>query len=236
MTVMHSKWDEGQLIFYDSTEPQRYVDAFGPDVVKFIDEFVQTPFSAANAPACYTTTLVNLSTVALEAGATGGNLLITTAGAENDGATVQALGEAFKLAAGKQCYFGTRIAISDATESDFLVGLFITNATPLTAVTDGVYFRKIDGTTTMNFVLEKDNGETATAYGSALVAATYYTLEWYFDGTNVDWWVNGVLQTRPVVTNLPDDEWLTPGIEFLTGAVAAITCRVDWIRAIQITA
>jgi hypothetical protein len=39
-----------------------------------------------------------------------------------------------------------------------------------------------------------------------------------------------------VTTNLPNTEYLTPSVQVLTGAVASITGRVDWIRAIQINA
>lgn len=240
--VMHSKWEDGQLVFYDSTEPQRYVEAFGPDVTKFVEEFVNTPFAGADAPAAWTTTLVEDgagdTTVALEtATGVGGVLLITADANDNDGANLCALGEAFLLASGKECYFGAKIKISEATQSDFLVGLTVRTTDALGGVTDGVYFRKVDGSTTMNMVLEKDSSETATAYGTAIEGDTWYTLEWYFDGTNVDWWVNGVAQTRPVTTNLPDDAYVTPTLHFLNGAAGAgKTLRADWIRAIQVNA
>jgi len=240
MGSLYSKWVGEQLVFYDGTASQRWLDAQGPDVAKFLEEFVRTPFASADTLAGWTTTLVEDgggdTTVALEAGAAGGVLLITTDAADNDGANLQAQGEAFLLASGKECYFGAKFKISEATQSDFLVGLCITDTDLLGAMTDGVYFRKVDAGTTMNFVLEKDGSETATAYGSAIVADTWYTLEFYFDGTNVDWWVNGTLQTRPATTNLPDDEYLTPSVQVLTGSAAAITGRVDWIRAIQINA
>lgn len=231
--TLHSKWLGGQLVFYDSTEPQRSVAAIGPDMAQWVEEFVQTPFASANNIATCTTTLVGSSTAALEAGATGGVLLITTGGTEDNGANIQALGESFKLAAGKECYFGAKFKISEATQSDFLIGLAITTTGALGGVTDGLYFRKVDATTTMNLVLEKDSTETETAYGTGLSADTWYTVEWYFDGTSVAWYVNGTEQTAPVTTNLPDDEWLSPIVQFLTGATAAITMRVDWIRVFQ---
>lgn len=237
---MHSKWLGGALVFYDDSEPQRFLDAFGPSICKFIEEFVNTPFASADNMAAWKTTLVETggggdTTLALEAGAEGGVLLVTTDNADNDGANVQALGEAFKLASGKECYFGCKFKISEATQSDFLIGLVITDGENdmLGGVTDGVYFRKVDGATTMNFVLEKNTSETATAYGTAIEADTWYTVEFYFDGTDVDWYVNGVEQTAPVTTNLPDDEFLTPSFQFLTGTTSAITMRVDWMRAIQ---
>jgi hypothetical protein len=237
MSSLYSKWVNEQLVFFDGANSQRWLDAIGPDVVKVMEDFAHTPFASADNMAAFTTTLTGASTAALEAGATGGVLLLTTAGTEDDGLNIQAQGEAFLLASGKECYFGAKIKISAATESEVVIGLCITDTTLLGGMTDGIYFRKPDGGTTMSFVLEKGSAETATAYGSAIVADTWYTLECYFDGTNIDWWVNNVLQTRPVTTNLPNTEYLTPSIAWLNGATAGgPIMRVDWIRAIQINA
>lgn len=236
MTVKFKILDQNML-FIDGTQPQRILDAWGPGVAKHIEDFISTPFASADNMAAYTTTLTESgsgeTTVALTAGATGGALLITTDNAENDGANIQLQGEAFKPVSGLELYFGIKFQISSATESDFLFGLCITDTDVLGAVTDGVYFRKNDGTTTCNFVLEKNSTETSTT-AVTIAAATDYTLEFYFDGTNVYFWVDGVLGEAPVTTNLPDDEWLTPTIAFLTGTTAAITCSVDWIRTLQI--
>jgi hypothetical protein len=241
MGSLMTKWVGSQLVYYDAGATERWLDAVGPDVVKFLDDFTNTPFAGADSPAAYTTTLVevgdNQTTVALEAGAASGVLLITCDENDNDGVNIQAQGEAFLLASGKECYFGAKIKIDEATESDFLVGLTITTTDALGGVTDGVYFRKIDTSTTMNFVLEKGSAETATAYGTAIAADTWYTLEFYFDGTNVDWYVNGALQTQPVTTNLPNTEWLSPIVHMLNGVEGgSLVGRVDWIRAIQINA
>lgn len=241
MANLHAKRLYGNLVYYDRSTQYRWLDAIGDGVHKFIDHFVYTPFDGADSPAAYTTTLVEggagETTVALKDGADGGVLLITTDAAENDGANIQAKGEAFKFTgSNKQIYFGARFKISEATQSDYLLGLCITDTDLLGGMTDGLYFRKVDGSTTMAFVLEKDSTETATNYGTAIAADTWYTLEFLWDGTNVDWWVNGVEQTRPATTNLCNDEWLTPSIHVLTGAAAAITAEADWIRAIAVSA
>ena len=234
--AIRTRFTRNSIIFLDG---QTWCDAFGPSVVKFIDEFVYTPFDGADNPAAYTVTLVEAgageSTLALKAGADGGTLLITTDAAEDDGVNLQAKGEAFKPLT-YPIYFGCRFKISEATQSDFLIGLCITDTDLLGGVTDGVYIRKVDASTTMAFVLEKDSTETSTNYGTAVAADTWYKFEFYFDGTNIDWYLNDTLQTRPVTTNLPNDEFLTPSVHFLTGAAAAITIEVDYLRAIQILA
>lgn len=218
----------GRLVFADG---QRWYLAVGDNVCQWEEHFVALKL-AANAPYGWTTTRVGATTIATEDGA-GGLLLITTAGAENDGANLQVVNEAFKLAAGKPCYFGIRFKISDATQSDFLLGLCITDTDLLGGLSDGVYFRKVDGSTAITSVIEKDTSETES--GTLLACDTdRHTYELIFDGSVVDFWVDGVAQTRLAQTNLPDDEDLTPSIHVLTGDNAVITAEVDWIRTIQI--
>jgi hypothetical protein len=236
---MHSKWVQGNLVFYDSQYEQRWLDAIGPTITKVLEEFVATPFSAADSPSGYTTTEVDVglgdTTVTLLAATIpGGHLVIAAAQNENDGAQIQRLGEAFLLANNKPCYFGARFKVSEATQSDFDIGLCITNAALLGGMTEGVYFEKVDGSTTCNFVLENGSAPTATAV-LTVVANTFYTVEFVWNGAAIDSWVDGVLQTRPALTNLPQAQTLTPSIAFLSGAAGAgKTMTIDWVRAIQI--
>jgi hypothetical protein len=236
MADVHSKWVQGNLVFYD-TYLYRWLDAIGSGVTKVLEHFQYPAFASADTLAGWTTTLVEAgdgdTTLALVQGSDLGELLITTDGSENDGANLQVTGEAFKLASGKPCYFGCRWKTGEATQSDIFVGLSITNTNILGGVSDSIGFRKVDGSTTMNALLEKDATET-TATALTVVANTYYTTEFFFDGTNVDFFVDGVQLTRPAMTNLPDDEYLTPSIHFLSGNAAAETMTIDWIRCIQI--
>lgn len=234
--ALHAKYYRNNFIYYDGPS---WIDVIGPNVVKVSEHFTQTPFASADNMAGWTTTLVEAgagdSTVALMGGADGGQLLITTDAADNDGVTIQLQGEAFK-ALTYPIYFGCRFQVDEATQNDFLIGLCITDTDLLGGMTDGIYFRKVDASTTMSFVLEKNSTETVTNYGTAIAANTWYTIEFYFDGTNVDWFVNGVLQTRPAITNLCDDEHLTVSVHFLTGEAVAHTMNIDFIRAFQILA
>lgn len=236
----NSKWIKGNLIFHDGApNKQRWLQGIGAEVAQFVDTFVNTPFEAADTPGAYTTTLVEAgageTTVALKAGATGGALLITADANENDGANIQAKGEAFKLTGSNPCYFGVSLQTNDATQTDILVGLTITDTTVLGGVTDGVYFECLDGSTDINFVLEKDSTETTSAAAQGTLADdTDVILEFCYNGTSIDSYVNGTLQTRLATTNLPDDEFLTPTIAFLTGEAVANTCTVNWIRCLQV--
>ncbi len=237
MTNMHSKRIKGNLVFYD-TNHQRWIDAIGPDVTKYILNTAALPTDDTTGdPAEWTLTAVEVGAGNSTAVLSNNTLLLTTAANENDGPSIQLKGEAFDLASGNYTYFGTSFQASEATQSDFLIGLCITDTTLLGGMTDGIYFECLDGSTDINFVLEKDSTETTSASAIGTFAdATDIILEFLFDGTNVDCWVNGTLQTRLATTNLPDNEQLTPSIEFLTGAASAETLTVNWLRAIQINA
>ena len=237
MGQLHSEYKRGNLVYYDQYL-HRWLDAIGIDVTKYILNPAALPTDDTTGdPTEFTLTPVEAGAGNSTAVLSDNTLLITTAGNENDGVNLQLKGEAFDLASNNLTYFGIKFQASEATQSDFLVGLCITDTTLLGGMTDGVYFECLDGSTDINFVLEKDSTETTSASAVGTFAdATDVVLEFVFDGTNVDAWVNGTLQTRLATTNLPDDEQLTPSIAFLTGAASAETLTVKEFRAIQINA
>jgi hypothetical protein len=235
MANLHSKRIKGNLAFYD-THHKRIVDAFGPDVVKYVDDFVTLPVDDTTGdPTAFTMTVVEAGagdTTVTSANVAGGALLITTDANENDGANLQLNGESFKLVSGNPLYFGARLKVSDATQSDFFIGLAITDTDILGGVTDRIGFEKLDGSTDLKFMLEKDSTETLSA-ALATVGTANMILEFYFDGTTVEVFVDGVSVATPAVTNLPDDEELRVSLQFLAGSAGAKTCTVDWVRCIQ---
>lgn len=231
---MHSRWVGGNLIYFD-TAPYRWLDGWGPSLCKFVENFVGTPTDdTTGMPTAFTCTAVGSST-AVNAATAGGGLLITTGATENDGINAQVKGEAFKLVAGKPLYFGIRLKVSEATQSDLLVGLCITDTDLLGGMSDGVYFRKVDGSTDVKVVVEKDSTETESA--AVLTADTsFHILELFWDGAALTAYVDGVAVATPVLTNLPSDEELTPSVQFLAGATGAKTCEVAWLRCLQVNA
>lgn len=226
----------GNLAYCAKNNPKILYDAFGPDVVKFYDDFTRGDLLSADTLVGWTKTLVEggagESTLTFPQ-ASGGALLITTDAAENDGVNLTADGESFSMTASqKALYFGARLQISNATESDLFVGLSITATDILGGVTDSVGFRKVDGTTSLLSLTEKDSSET-TSTALTVVAATNYDLEFYWDGTSVEFFVNQASIGKHTAT-IPNDELLTPSIHFLTGSANIRTCQVDWVRCIQI--
>ena len=82
----------------------------------------------------------------------GGLLLVTNAAGDNDHDFFQLVKEGFKYEAGKQLAFNMRFKTNDATETDIVAGLQLTDTSPLD-VTDGIFFLKSDGATTVTFIV-----------------------------------------------------------------------------------
>lgn len=166
--------------------------------------------------------------------ADGGALLLTNAAGDNDLDFLQWAGgsgsvyESFLFETGKKLFFKAKFQISDATQSDCVMGLQITDTTPL-AVTDGVYFVKADASTTINLVVIKDGTSTTTA-ASTMADATDIELAFYYDGkSEVKVFADGSHVGSSAVTNLPDDEELTISFGIQNGEAVAKTMTVDYI-------
>jgi hypothetical protein len=225
MTV-HSQYVNGNLVWYENNRA-RWLDAVGADVTKYLDDF--HTFNTGD----WTITEVGAGgTEALTDGA-GGLLLLTTDALDDDSIEMQKVQEGFLLASGKECYFGIRLKVSEATESDFLVGLCITDTDLIDGMTEGVYFRKDDGDAYIDCVTETGGAETESSAVGTLTANTNVILEFYFDGTAVNFLINGTLVATHTA-GIPATEELTLSMAYQNGAANAKTMTVDWIRAIQI--
>ena len=207
----------GQLTQPDFTQSHTYFDDF--------DTYTAGNWTVTETQAGATQALANVD---------GGVLLLTNSAADNDLNALQKVGESFKFEAGKKLFFKARFAVSDATESDFVVGLQITDTTPL-AVTDGVYFRKDDGDANLDFVVIKDStASTATAIAT-VANNTYLTVGFYYNGINEIVYAASANNNNPTilgklaVTNLPDDEELTISFGIQNGEAVAKTMSIDYI-------
>lgn len=236
MAVLATKTVNDNLVYYDYALSHRWLDAFGPDVAK-VELRAPLALQAANSLAAWKTTLVNLSTIADTAGVAGGAFTITTAGADNDGVNIHPITEPFYCALAWPLYFGIKFRISEATQSELWAGLGTADDDWNTAApNDYIVFTKADGSTSCSFSVAKDGSASTVEGVHTFVDATDVTLEFYYDGTNVYAYVNGVLAATVAASNaaFPDDEHMTPHFEFTTGAAAAETSQVAWIRTIQV--
>lgn len=232
------------LVYRDATYSHRWYDAFGPSVVKYLQEFVNLDVDDTTGdPREWTLNITEAgagNSTAVLTDAAGGALLITTAADDDDGWQMQlgsTAGESVKLNSAYHTYFGVQFTISDVTESDVLLGLCITDVGPdcLGGVTDGMYFRSVDGSAALNFVTEKNSSEGSTT-AATLVNATAITAEFLFDGIRVTPFIDGVALAPTLATaaTFPNDEDLRLTVEFLNGAAGAETCQINWLRMIHL--
>lgn len=235
MGDLHSRYERGNLVFYD-THRKRIVDAIGADITKYIDDFTDGSATDTTVDADWTATRVEAgageSTLTRVDGV-GGILRITTDAADNDGINAQLIGESFKLALGSIVYFGIRLKMSESTQSDFFAGLAITDTDILGGVTDSIGFRKVDASTQIVAVVNKNSTETTA--NVATCDTSYHTYEFYYDGaSSLEFFVDGVSVATPAITNLPDDEELRVSLHVLTGEAVSHFADADWIRCVQI--
>jgi hypothetical protein len=174
----------------------------------------------------------------------GGILQLVTAATLNDLTSIQLPAASFSFTAGKKSFFLCRLSIDDATNGEFNVGLMNTTATPF-APTDGLYFKKAAGATTL--VLASMNGsvETDIAIPASLYPAnaTNIDLGWYVDRKqNVFAYVGNPLvgYVQQNVASLGPNAKGTPALTAANlnltlavgaGTAAARTMKVDFAMA-----
>lgn len=188
----------------------------------------------------WTVTVIGTGSNALVAGEPGGALASTNSAADNDGVQYQLTAATFVPVAGKRAWFKARFKVSDATQSDLLIGLAALDTTLLGAtggdgVTDGIFFAKDDGSTSLYVSCQKNTttGQTQATGIATLANDTYLTVAWYFDGqSEVAYWVNDVQQGHldGTSTYLPDTP-LSLSVALLNGEAVAKVLTVDYLFA-----
>ena len=209
--------------FYGMPDPTKWITYFNDFTEYVAGDWTITTTEAGSGDA----------TEALASTSAGGLLLITNDDADNDLDFFNLKTEAFKFVAGKKTFFKARFAVSDATQSDFVMGLQITDTTIL-AVSDGVYFMKDDGDASLDFHVEKDGSDTTASAIATVSDATMLVAGFYYDGKSaIEYYVDDVKLGTSVTTNLPDDEELAVSFGIQNGAAAAKTMTVDYIFVSQ---
>lgn len=182
--------------------------------------------------AMWTVTLSGAGTTAMTDGL-GGQILLTNAGADNNFVSQQKLGSAWRLSVGKRAWFECRFQASEATQSDWLFGLVITDTDPMTSFTDGIAFTKNDGDALINLSVAKASSVVTTPALSTFVAATFTTLAFYYDGKDLFAYKDGVQIARLLSPVIPDTNNLRITFHHQNGDANARTMLIDRIFAAQ---
>ena len=200
-------------------------------VVTYFNDF--TGYTAGD----WTITRVGVTpTEALSTTEENGVLTLTMAASDNSSDELQ-LVTSFTPSAAKKIWFKTRFKISDATESDFLIGLASVDTTLLGAtagdgVTDGIFFAKDDGATGIYVSVQKD---TTTGQNQATSIATattsYVTLGFEYDGKGyLKYFVDDVHKgTLDASSTYFPNTALRPSIAMMNGEAVSKIMNVDYI-------
>ena len=178
----------------------------------------------------WTVTSAGTASAAAIADVDGGAITLTTDAGATDSVYLDKLGESFLFATGKPLWFKARLKVSNATTSTFAIGLQITDTSPLD-VTDGVFFIKAGGSTSITLQVEKNN--TATSSTVATMADdTFVTMGFYYNGVDgIAYFADGVQIGTSAITNLPDDELLTVSMALKNTTTSARVMTVDYVLA-----
>ena len=221
------------LVFYDSVYAHRWYDAIGPSVAKYDQQFLTLPSDDSTGDATeweLTITEAGADTTHVVTDAAGGALLITCAGNEDDGISMQlgaAAGENVYLNGNYPLYMRLKFAINDVDQTDILFGVCVTDTDCLGAVTDGLYFRSVDESAVLSCVAEKNSVESVLG-AQTMVDGTTYTAEVLYDGATAYAYIDGSL-LGPIAyasPTFPNDELMRLTLEFLSGEAVANTLTV----------
>jgi hypothetical protein len=211
--------------------------------VVFFDEFTQKV--TTNVPTGWEAAIIDTgaTVVQLATDAYPGGVLKIASDGTSEGATIY-LPKQIQLS-GKKFYMEVRIQTNLVAETAVQFGLSALTATTnpedvwTTTATDVIAFGTLAGDATVTMLVDKNNGGTAAQLGSVdLVNATWHTLAILVDGSET----NGSMSVRGYVdgnlaltwsgasTTVPGDLVLAPFIGGLTGATAANTIYIDYVR------
>lgn len=161
--------------------------------------------------------------------AEAGILALVNTTALNDLNSIQLANETFTFQTNKELWFKTKFSVTSALNTNAVIGLQITDATPL-VVSDGVFFQTSVGSANLNLVVEKGSVSTAALVGT-LVDATYVEVGFHYNGSSsVFIYFNGVNVGSVAVTNLPT-RTLCITAAVANGTAAGQTMNVDYILA-----
>jgi hypothetical protein len=159
----------------------------------------------------------------------GGILSITNSAGDDDSTVLIKKPETLTIESGKKTIFKARFSVSDATQSDFIIGIRIAG-TSVIAPSDAIIFSKDDGNTNLYFSLRKNSVATSTSTIATIADDTYIEVAFVYNGTNkVDYFVNNQKLGYLGITNLPNDEELSAGFSIQNGEAVAKTIKVDYL-------
>ena len=161
--------------------------------ITYLDEF--TKYTAGD----WTSTTVGTTPTAALVNGDGGLLALTTMGSASSSIFLQPKTEFVLPVTGRKLFFKSRFKVSSLAGSNWIMGLTVTDTTPIgsggTGVTDGMFWQSEAGT--IKFYCQKDASTGQTSTGTTTVATmaddTLTELAFFWDGVqSIKLYQNGV--------------------------------------------
>lgn len=200
---------------------------------RFVDDFLDF------VPTAWTVTETQAGATQATAAGAGGVLLLTNSAADNDINQIQKNFGSFLPIVGKKFFLDCQFQLSDATQSDFAIGIQLVNAdgTTLATATDGIFFLKADDAATVTLYSRQDNATGSVNSGAiaTVVAATDIRLSAFFDGVDRLYYaVNGAIGGYVTVSAaLLPNVVCAPIISLKNGEAVAKTATVNYLYVAQ---
>ena len=234
---------KGPVLFSNASAFENLKMSMWPDQFTYFDDFEQ---GALDATHNWTIVKDTGASAAIAADGTGGEVNLTSAATtDNDGASIQAKQESFALptSAGKKLYFESRVKISDATQTDFLVGFteaFTTNPENALLSANVIGFVKVDGTAIVKGTTESGGTQTLVEFAdttkSTMENDTYVTLGLVATkGTNLDkveFYINRN-KVGQSTTNIPTANMKVMAMSVSGDTTGTKVTTIDYIMAAQ---
>ena len=234
---------KGPVLFSNASAFENLKMSMWPDQFTYFDDFNQ---GALDATHNWTIVKDSSASAAVVADSLNGEVNLTsTATTDNDGASIQAKQESFALptTAGNKLYFETRVKISDATQTDFLVGFtetFATNPENALLSSNVIGFVKVDGSAIVKGTTESGDTQTLVEFAdttkSTMENDTYVTLGLVAtknDSTNkVQFYINRNL-VGTSTTNIPTANMKVMAMSVSGDATGTKVTTIDYIMAAQ---
>lgn len=167
-----------------------------------------------------------------------GVLEIVSGATENNGANIQWNAEQFYLGSEKTIEFETRLKSVEDVEVDIFAGLIITDTTVIdsTEPSDGIYFAKNDGDSLITAVMRLNTSNVKIDTLGVISDNTWVNLKMIIENRVAKYYVDDAFIAQTALsdtTSLPEDEALAVTLAMETGAAAAESLYVDYVKAKQ---
>jgi hypothetical protein len=200
----------------------------------WMEDFILIPDTGEN----WTDTNTN-GTLAVASTGGCGIATQTLGGADNDLSHVYPATATFALTSGKKAFFEAKIKVDKGAggtigQQELFIGLSTVATGTNFSAADGtswamdnaVGFASLDGSADIDAVVRVSDAESIDDGASTYADATWYVLSWYFDGTNVTFYVNDSQVAQ--LTTFPTGA-MSPVLFVKAGEAKAAVLSTDYI-------